>query len=205
MIGPEKLTFPKAIGGRIADAIRASRWYEQEMLSYIAGLKRRGTYIDVGANIGNHTAFFASNTRAEQIVSIEPDATVYAMLSEMVSANRLHTKIRTINAAASDKPGTISFNYAAGRNKMRTGKIAAVVIDDLNLSNVTVVKIDVEGAETSVLRGMAKTIVRDKPVIFAEALSDDALKDIVAVLRLLGYKATGRKWNASPTYEFVAA
>lgn len=35
-------------------------FYEIVLLEYIKGLKIEGTYIDIGANIGNHAIFFAA-------------------------------------------------------------------------------------------------------------------------------------------------
>lgn len=47
-------------------------------------------------------------------------------------------------------------------------KIEAITIDSLNLSNVDLIQLDIEGHELKALRGAEKTIKKDSPVIMIE-------------------------------------
>lgn len=49
------------------------------------------------------------------------------------------------------------------------------------------VKVDVEGHELQVLRGLARTLTKARPVVLFEALTGDLARDAIALLRGLGY------------------
>lgn len=51
-----------------------------------------------------------------------------------------------------------------------TTRIGDDVIAELGLDQVAAIKIDVEGAELSVMRGLSKTFARDKPTLLFEVL-----------------------------------
>jgi Methyltransferase FkbM domain len=70
--------------------------------------------------------------------------------------------------------------------------------------HVVVMKLDVEGMEPSVLRGASRLLSRWRPVVFAEADAVEEKDEIAAVLRPYGYTETGRVFNSTPTFEFVA-
>ena len=65
-------------------------------------------------------------------------------------------------------------------------------------------KLDVEGMEADVLRGASRILDWHRPIIYAEAWNTTHIARIENVLRHFGYEATGRVFNATPTYEFIA-
>ena len=75
-------------------------------------------------------------------------------------------------------------------------------LDDLDLDNVSIVKIDIEGMESLALRGMLRTLERCKPILFLEAHNEDEIEKQRNVIATLGYQMSGRVWNATPTYEW---
>jgi hypothetical protein len=58
----KNVRLPERADSRIANHIRRGRWYEDGMLAYIHELGVGGSYLDVGANIGNHALYLAANT-----------------------------------------------------------------------------------------------------------------------------------------------
>ena len=58
--------------------------------------------------------------------------------------------------------------------------------------------------EAAVLRGASRILSRHRPVVYAEAHDAAAVAEITQALAPHGYRHTGRVFNASPTYEFVA-
>jgi hypothetical protein len=64
--------------------------------------------------------------------------------------------------------------------------------------------VDVEGMEGDVLRGASRILDWHRPTVYAEAWDETSVADIDGVLRNFGYQASGRVFNATPTYEFVA-
>jgi FkbM family methyltransferase len=137
------------------------------------------TILDIGANIGNHTAFFCD--WAGEVVAFEPNPPVHARLRELVSVNRLDN-VRTVACGLSDRNGEVDFYVspgAAGLSSMepQPGSVHAGrvpvrrgddVVAELGLTGIDFIKIDVEGHEWEVISGLAKTIATDRPFLVAE-------------------------------------
>ena len=78
----------------ITEMVRASgTYYERDLLDAIRARASGGTYVDVGAHYGNHTAFFALECGADRVVAIEPNAAAVAGLLEMVAENELSSVV----------------------------------------------------------------------------------------------------------------
>jgi hypothetical protein len=81
---------------------------------------------------------------------------------------------------------------------------ATVRLDELIQKPVALIKLDIEGMELMALKG-AERLLLGRPVVFAEAHSEEELDTMDELLGKRGYRATGRVFNASPTYEWVAS
>lgn len=170
------------------------------MLLYIRELCLEGYYIDVGANIGNHSLFFAVNTPARHVFSFEPSCLAKSIFSEIIRQNGVEERISIVPFAASDAQRSVDFSEVAGAAPRRA---YAVRLDDVIPSGAALIKIDVEGSEPAVLRGSVRILTEDRPIVFAEAHDDRALSEIMSVLSPLDYSLSGRVFNPSPTYEIV--
>lgn len=191
------------VGGRIGGVLLRGRWYEQEMLDYIRGLGVRGNYLDVGANIGNHSVYFATNTDADRVFSFEPTRKARAALNKFIELNGLWTKICTIPYACSDTEGEVEVVESIA-STAEPVKYPCRKIDDVIDVPVSLIKMDIEGAEPYALRGAVRVLRESRPIMFVEVHDDKHMKEIMSVIGPIGYRATGRVWNPSPTYEFVA-
>ncbi|WP_167363927.1 FkbM family methyltransferase [Rhizobium mongolense] len=192
------------IGGRIGRILLRGRWYEQEMLDYIRTLGITGNYLDVGANIGNHSVYFAANTEATRVFAFEPTRRARAALNKFIELNSLWTKISTIPYACSDFDGEIEVVESLASSAVPI-KYPCRRIDDLINVPVSLVKMDIEGAEPFALRGAVRVLREFKPIMFIEVHDDNHMNEIMSIIGPIGYEATGNVWNASPTYEFVAS
>ncbi|APX00101.1 hypothetical protein CHINAEXTREME_14335 [Halobiforma lacisalsi AJ5] len=125
---------------------------------------------DVGANVGTYTCFIASKLGPGQIVAFEPEPQNVDRLRENIKLN--NTDANVIDIALSDSDGTIDLSLSGneageGEHMIATDqetetievKMARgdTIIDRHGLPNPTVMKIDVEGAEMLVLRGLSET------------------------------------------------
>lgn len=134
-----------------------------------------GVALDVGANIGTTSAIFSQYLPDGQVYAFEPGPNIFAALEANIAANRLHN-VRPVRLAVAAAPGTVNFfeDSAYGHIAMdgRGCDVASISIDDFvasrALSRVDFIKIDVEGFESGVLEGAAKTIERFSPVIYME-------------------------------------
>jgi hypothetical protein len=91
-----------------------------------------------------------------------------------------------------DPPGSVVEEFPVAR------------LDDVVRGPVAVIKLDVEGMESAVLRGAGRILSRHRPVVFAEANTEAEGESVAQVLAPYGYRATGRVFNSSPTYEYAA-
>ncbi|MDX1117022.1 FkbM family methyltransferase [Sinorhizobium medicae] len=192
------------VGGRIGRILLRGRWYEQEMLDYIRGLGLSGNYLDVGANIGNHSVYFATNTAADRVFAFEPVKRARSVLGRFVELNSLWTTITPIPYACSDTEGEVEVVESAAVQEVHL-KYQCRRIDDLIHLPVSLIKMDIEGAEPFALRGAVRILTEHKPIMFIEVHDDHHMGEIMSIIEPIGYKATGKVWNASPTYEFVAS
>ena len=160
------------------------------------------TVVDVGANIGNHSVFFADIFR--NVVAFEASRKNF----ELCNFNCAHyTNITCENLAVSNISGYVNLTNTDSLNSGK-GSISepkkypvsnsdtfCICLDDYNFSEfetIGLIKIDVEGAELSVLKGARTIIRRDKPIILFEEnyMSNSRKKSsgCIDYLLDLGYK-----------------
>ena len=170
----------------IGDKIQKSKnYFESRMLSYVQKNINRGVFLDVGANIGNHSVFFAKYC-ADKVYAFEPFGPNFDKLQKNCKTNRLDN-IECVNKGLSDKKieAKMKVDNVTGKTKGNnfgrasvaddgTIPIALEVFDngDWTIDQpVTLIKIDCEGHEPQALAGMMKLIERWKPSIIIESLT----------------------------------
>lgn len=132
--------------------------------------------VDVGANWGYFSLVAAAAVgRSGRVLSLEPDPRQFHRLAENVQLNDFRHVSATAAAAAACEGSAVLAGYSElARNKgvSRLGgpadgpsfDVRCVALDDLttNFPRVDVVKIDVEGAELAVLRGMQRGLAQER-------------------------------------------
>lgn len=161
--------------------------FEKPILSWMKdtadALKRDDlVFLDVGANMGQHTLF--ASLFAAQVHAFEPYPPVLEKLRQEVSSNNLaNVTIHPIGLGAtaetleffdppSDNNGVGSFVRSYQDRSPSKSYLQIVVGDDYlaehSISSVDMIKIDVEGYEKNVLKGLQKTLAQDRPVVVLE-------------------------------------
>jgi FkbM family methyltransferase len=152
-------------------------WFEPGLLRVIDGL-RGGTFVDAGASIGFVTVRAAR--RADRVVAVEPHPVRFAYLERNVKLNGL-TNVTCVNCALGAGRGTLTMfdldptlgphpvdiSTSPGRGSRFDVDVRA--LDDLVSEPVTMLKVDVEGAELEVLRG-ARNLLATRPLVYVESL-----------------------------------
>jgi len=154
-----------------------SRWDAADVIALKKFVRTGTTVIDVGATIGFFTRRFAEWVRPGGIViAIEPEARNFAALNAMLSRRGL-VNVEPIQAVAAEAPGTLKLfvnrKHPAEHRISDTGtEVRAVTLDAImeqhGWPDLSLIKIDVEGAEERVLRGAVKVFQRSKPVVSLE-------------------------------------
>lgn len=204
---------------------RSKAFYEMVPLMYLARLvPKKGVVFDIGANIGNHSIFFAA-FMAAQVIALEPAPELFALLRRNIELNAL-TNIQPFQLAAGDRSGwgrvhrppssihnTGAWQVRPVKEAGMSGDVRITTLDSLAESiaemigdlPVTLLKIDVEGSEFAVLRGAEQTIRNHRPLIYVELTIDVTFNAVTWFLNKLGYRALMRFETAIPSYIFEPA
>jgi FkbM family methyltransferase len=177
------------------------------------GTNRRVTLLDCGANAGQSAISFLMNCPKGRVISFEPNLIyqpVLAGVQSLLGAERFEFHMEgmadeetvqdlyipyvdgipylqeaTMKISQFDKPWVADRLRSYGEIlEIKNIKAHFVVADSKNLK-VDAIKIDAEGAEMLVLRGMRKTILECKPVLLIE--NNDWLA-VTEFLNVIGYK-----------------
>ena len=161
-----------------------------------------GTLIDIGANVGLMSILLAD--KIQHALLFEPNDIAAARARENVVLNQLPFEVHEI--ALSDQNGTVSFENLGGASPCNRVvpegaanssivKVPCMRLDDFlgqhaNLpAPITVIKIDVEGHENSVLQGMTQTLTEQRPrVIMFEYLQRTDLRKTFEIFSQCGYE-----------------
>lgn len=189
----------------IQQTIYQSRnYFEQKNLDYVCKLWHNGIIsqviqkscvLDIGANIGNHTLYYLKECSAKYIFCFEPIKETFQILGKNIEINNVNDRVSIYNVAVGASNGNVrveSYDVTnIGGTKValdNSGSIEMRSIDSLNISNkIGLVKIDVEGFELNVLRGMKNVLLQNKPYMTIE-IRDKNFKDASLFLSSLGYK-----------------
>lgn len=163
----------------------------------------KGIFIDVGAHIGKYS-IAASKNAETMVVAIEPDEYNFGLLKKNVALNK-RENIICIDKGAFSSAGEIPF-FITGRGEgmhsvyrqpesqeEKSIRVDTIdnIIDELQLKTpVSLIKIDVEGAEREVLQGAEKIIQKDRPNLIIETWENnpERLTEIKAYLQRFGYE-----------------
>ena len=110
--------------------------------------------LDIGAWVGTWT--MAMNSFCGKVIAFEPDPVHYECLVKNCSED-----VETHQLAVGNEEKMISLsedNFTQAKRVMGDGNIPMVTIDSLNLDDVDLIKIDVEGYEMEVLKGADQTL-----------------------------------------------
>lgn len=195
----------------VAAAVRvAYPRVEPELARLASYAPRDGTALDVGAWYGPWTR--GLRRLADRVVAVEPAAE----LARCVAA--AYPDVRVVEAVASDRPGTAELFVPTGGPGVGTSSVehgdgpavtvARTTVDDLGLTDVRFVKLDVEGHELPALHGGEQTIRRDRPLLLIEL--EERIQPVEPVLTLLhgwGYRPyvmPAGRWLPLADFDLVA-
>jgi FkbM family methyltransferase len=155
-----------------------------------------GDFIDVGANVGQTLIDFYSVGIARRYIGFEPNPGSYASLCMFTTENSfeactilpigLSDEMRVLNlysaAGSTTDQGASIIPDIRGGGELQSSTILCCRFDDLRndlkIHSIGLIKVDVEGAELQVLRGMESSLQAFRPPVLCEILFADARADI---------------------------
>lgn len=164
-------------------------FWELTTSKFLMNLIRPGmTVLDIGAAFGYFTLLSAYKTGENgRVISFEADPVNFQILKQNTYINNFHKRTTLVNKAVSDRVGKAKLHYKAdnlygmnslvGKSDERSVEVDTVTIDSFlqqhNINNVSVIKMDVEGYEPYVMRGMKETIRNSKNLRIVFEFSPD--------------------------------
>lgn len=197
------------IGRQVA---QTGGFYEADLLQALRPLVLADdVVVDVGANVGNHSIFFAG-VMGCRVFAFEPFERTCDLLRLNIRDNGLTDRIFARQYALGAATGTVeveSFDELnLGATRFKSGADGHVNIrpldsvPDLADVHVSLIKIDVEGMELDVVSGSRGILTRDRPIVVCECAEPEDFVQTEALLRKSGYRVT-ECFNATPTYIFL--
>ena len=171
-----------------ASLVQFDEMWEREVREAVGDLEGRRLFMDIGANIGFYSVLAAKNRN--YVIAVEPDKTAFLALQDNIEVNGLSARIEAHNVAAWSDNAQVLFkpgkHHDTGSVSGAGMPVKAMSVDTLLDGRVpSMIKIDAEGAEPAILRGMPDTLDA-KPRIVFEALSERKLEECRALLE--GFK-----------------
>jgi FkbM family methyltransferase len=157
------------------------RQWEPDLSSFILNSVTSDTvFVDIGANFGYFTCLAASKIGTQgagKVISIEPNPAMQRLLRKNTRINWSLGAVEIHNCAVTERTGFVEFVVPSGRAANASVANTPAAHDDgrfivpsqtldelLQGLTVDLIKVDVEGFETAVLRGASNTLRRSTAV-----------------------------------------
>lgn len=174
----------------------------EEIEFYGSLIKTKNLFFDVGANHGDKTKAFS--LIAEKVIAFEPDITNFEFLSLRFQKN---AKVEVVNKAVSNKVGKATFfinNPGSGLNTIDSKRqekmqfktsyeVLTTKLDEMikKYGKPDFIKIDVEGHELEVLKGLSADI---ETIVF-EANLPGAKNETLESIRIISSMSSEYSFN----------
>lgn len=165
-VGPTKLIIERGMVGATGNLYCGLHEFE-DMAFVLHFLRPDDLFLDIGANVGTYAVLAAGVTGAS-VLAFEPIPATHVRLLSNLQVNSLGSQVVALNIGLGAESGCLVFsadldseNHVLQTDMQIEGEIIRVKVD--NLDNIlggrmpTMIKIDVEGFETEVIRGGALT------------------------------------------------
>jgi FkbM family methyltransferase len=191
----------------ISNCINNHGFWEQHLwLFYKEFIKPHYVIIDGGANLGFHSVQFAKLANKGIIYSFEPQPLIFNLLSTNSLINGCSDIIKQFRLGLGDLVGQElkmtplkeqifeehCINYGGrGLTEGDEGEedVQLTTIDNLHLTKLDLIKLDVQGFELHTLKGGEDTIKANKPLIFIENYPDSEQdQKVIELIKEWGYE-----------------
>jgi len=177
-------------------------------------LRPGNVFIDIGANVGYFTLLGAKYVGLDgKVLAIEPNPTVAVLLRQNLARSQLsNVMVEEVACSDSDSAPRLVLYIPSDHNIAKASlsernagpgtrvEVESTTVDQLvvkhSLPRVDLIKIDVEGAELGVFRGMKETLARFRPSVVTEldpellAACASTVEDVRDFMETFGYRVS---------------
>lgn len=218
-LSPDVSMYDLVPGDAISGSIAFTGFYELELTEkFVRHVRPGGLLVDVGANMGYFSLLWAGLCDEARVIAFEAAPRNVELFRRNVARNHFDDRVTLIAKAVGDEAGEAMFEIGPSdqtgwgglSTDTATERVAVPVTsldDELPNEQISVLKIDVEGAEALVLRGcerllreqrVATLFVEENPIRMQEHGVEPG--EIQRILRRFGYetRAFPNGWMAQP-------
>lgn len=160
-----------------------------------------GTVLEIGANIGTQSIYFAKSNKVSRILSVEPDPRNIYYLNKNISMNNLGDVITVVPCAVGSHCGKIELfrsttNYGGSSTTNFNHNYESIFVDlktvdtilsenNISEDEISIIWMDIEGAEPDACKSMTNLLKRRVPMMMEyspEFYGQDKTRDFVAFL-----------------------
>jgi FkbM family methyltransferase len=170
------------------------RWEPYVVPQFARFVRNSRRIVDIGAHTGIYSLFACALNSSCEVFAFEPFPPIYARLVENIRRNGFESRIRSFQAAVSDADGTGRLQIAPDVTMCALSDSGGVEVPVVTLDQIIpidggtgLVKMDVEGHENRVFRGMERVVQDSHPVIIFECNPGGAAAEVDEWLRQRGY------------------
>lgn len=191
---------------------KGSTFYEDTLLEALRPhLKPGDLVVDAGANVGNHSLFFAGVCGC-RVLAFEPVPQAFEILQRNIARNGLGDLVTPFRMALGAEAGVAQVDLSAATNNLGSasleqglGDLAVERLDALVTTETpALIKIDTEGWDLAVLRGASGLLSRAHPLVCIEAKTLEEFGEVFDAMSAQCYLPIG-VYNFSPTHIFLHA
>ncbi|MEM6906983.1 MAG: FkbM family methyltransferase, partial [Pseudomonadota bacterium] len=167
---------------------RGELWEADALAALIRRFPEGGSFLDIGAHLGNHTVALGCLSAA-QVIAVEPNPEITRLWHMNAGLNGINAELCPVALGAQEGPGTLTIRRRMpGNSQVRAGvapksddlsepthSVEIIPGDDLvGTRRIDAIKIDTSGREADVLRGLKRVLRRDRPLVLIEHRQDEA-------------------------------
>lgn len=196
------LQIPLLRRGFLGVSFLYKRWYEdpfRKLMQRTPELLAKGDVLDIGANIGYTACVFVNGAAPDaKVYAFEPDLNSYRSLEEVIRKKGLEGRVEPLNFAVGSEEGELQFwhnrNHSADhrivtaefrKSLPQNEEIVRVPVTTVDkfvemkrIERLSFIKVDVQGYELAVCRGMSETLKRFPRLSICLEFAPECMRDL---------------------------
>lgn len=190
-------------------------YFEEDLRKWVGLPSVKNLFLDIGSNIGRYALIAKNNFAYKKVVCIEANPVTFEILNKNIKLNNIEDDVKCLSVAVGDYEGKIKFqsdsSHLGGGKVMLTDdsetgwdnvvevnvKTVDSILQNENISHsdISFIKMDVEGYEINALNGMRETLVGVSNGTFLMLEISDDNTSLVGWLSEIGFVLSEKQNN----------